>query len=73
MKVIVSFFVSLVVICLGTAGVVVYAVNRGYSSMAELSADLPSMGKVVTMLVCTVTITVMVLWTGRALAHIKGR
>lgn len=73
MKTVLWFFIYLGMIGFGTAGVVVYAVNRGYSSMAELSADLPSMGTIVTILVCTIIATVMILATKRALDYIHGR
>lgn len=73
MKIIVSTLFYLVFICIGTAGVVFYAVDHGYNSFAELSAVLPSTGKVVMMFVWTAIITAIVLFTGWAIANIKGR
>jgi hypothetical protein len=73
MKTVLWMLIYLAIIGFGTVAVVAYAVSRGYSSMAELSADLPSIGKLAIMLVCTIIATAMILATKRALDYIHGR
>jgi len=61
MKIIMAACLYFILIFGGVAGIVAYAADRGYQTLGEVTADLPSVGTMAFVFICTLAAVAMCL------------